>query len=960
MFKPQETPRVYAVPLGVDFTKALFTNLQGYNPLIIAQTELYLNTQRMRHTLTQHYLSNAVQFLPKLRLLTELPYLRDSAQINDLERQLELADLVRPLLEITPDLAPKTAAYDLAVSLSRLMDEMAIEGVDPSAIEELSIPDESGHWARSLEFIRIVQQYFKSDARVSPGLRQRHATDDQIARWGNAPPAHPVIIAGSTGSRQTTHDLMIAAAKLPQGAIVLPGFDWSAPWSELTRGRHYEDHPQYRYAKLLSDLGISADEVMRWDDISEAPLKRSAFTSLALRPAPVTHHWMTEGPNLGDLSDAFSGVTWLNAPDEKTEAKTIAARLRVAAETGETAAVISPDRNLTRRISATLSQWGIIPDDSAGVPLSQTPPGRFILHIIDAISGTLDMPKLLALLKHPLSHSGPGRGSHLKHTRDLELYLRRYGPAFPTQADLLHWAEKDGDRLPWIVWLNNTLTTCPTDIPQNLNSWAAALERIASSLSAGTTGEGGTVWDEESGRMSKAALDTISESSDVTGDYEFGDFANLLRRLLQDGQVTQQRTPHPNIMIWGTLEARVQSADVVILAGLNEGVWPASPTPDPWMNRRMRSKVGLLNPDRNIGLAAHDFQIGFSNAQVWVTRSMRSSDAETVPSRWLNRMSNLLNGLSADETHPLMDQMLARGAAWQAAAQAHDAPEHAERALRPSPCPPLENRPTELPVTGITTLIRDPYAIYAKYILGLRPLNPLLAQPDNLLRGNIVHKVLEETVKLGPFGDAVKGVQVLMDVALQVLEGEVPWPADRRKWLALIAQNADWFMAHEMQREAELLSSHLEIEGKSYIPPIDFTLTAKADRVDVFPDGAQVYDYKTGKPPTKEAQRNFDKQLLLEVEMLRRGAFPTILTRDVKGGTYIAMGATPNEMPVADDDDQDTWTDLIKLISAYQDHDQSYTARRAPQYMQYDSDYDHLARFGEWDETEDAQKVIIP
>ncbi|MGB1234732.1 MAG: double-strand break repair protein AddB [Planktomarina sp.] len=959
MFETTDRPRVFAIPPGMDFTKELHTGLQRrtHDPIQTARTEVFLNTQRMRHVLHQHFLNDPVQLLPRIKLVTEIPFTRGTAPVSNLERQLELADFVRPLLEAAPDMAPKTAAFDLAVNLSKLMDELAIEGVDPSAIAELQVPDESDHWARSLKFIQILQQYFSDDVRVSAGLKQRQSTDDQIARWTADTPAHSVIVAGSTGSRKTTFDLMVAAAHLPQGAIILPGFDWQAPWSDLMGKRVFEDHPQFRYAKLLRELEITADDVRPWT--SHHTASRNSFTSLALRPAPITHHWMTEGPQLQNLDKAFDHITWLNAPNQRTEANTIAARLRVAAERGETAAVISPDRNLTRRIAAALSKWDIIPDDSAGTPLSQTPPGRFLLHVVDVLHGTLEMPTLLTLLKHPLCHSGQNRGPHLKHTRDLELRLRRYGPAFPDANDLMAWADKDDDRLPWVRWVIDQITVLKTDTDQTLAHWSQAIEGLTKGLSDGPSGADGTVWDEEAGRSTLKLLSEIADASDTTGPYAFRDFTVLLRRMLQDGQVTQQRTPHPDIMIWGTLEARVQSADVVILAGLNEGIWPQSPMPDPWMNRRMRAKVGLLNPDRNIGLSAHDFEIAFANKEVWVTRALRSSDGETVPTRWLNRMANLLNGLSDHDTHPLMQAMTDRGNAWMASAAVLDEAILSPKSTRPSPKPPIESRPRKLPVTGITTLIRDPYAIYAKYILGLRPLNSLLAQPDALLRGNVIHDILEATIKQGPFGDQAKGVQTLLTIAADVLAEEVPWPADRRKWLALMAQNADWFMKHEMDREAQLLSSHLEVEGETYVPDIDFTLIAKADRVDVRQNGVFVYDYKTGAPPSKGAQKSFDKQLLLEIELLRKGAFPTILTRDVLGGSYISMGSSPKILDAIDDDDS-TWADFIKLINAYQMPDQSYTARRAPQYIQYGSDYDHLARFGEWDETEDAVQVDVP
>ena len=346
---------------------------------------------------------------------------------------------------------------------------------------------------------------------------------------------------------------------------------------------------------------------------------------------------------------------------------------------------------------------------------------------------------------------------------------------------------------------------------------------------------------------------------------------------------------------------------------------------------------------------------GVSGREVWITRSIQSGGVETVPSRWLNRLSNLINGLSSEATHPLMEQMKARGAMWRAICRAWTAPIPSPPAPRPAPCPPALARPKALSVTQIKTLVRDPYAIYAAKVLGLEPLDPLTMEPDARLRGVLIHKILAQVFK----DTATVTPDTLLATATQILTAEVPRPAIRAAWLARMRHVADWLLTGEALRRDGLLHSHLEIGGEVTLPDLDFRLRGVADRIDMRTGGAWIYDYKTGTPPTEKQQRHFDKQLLLEVEMLKRGGFGKIGRVHVLGASFLGLGAKMKEVP-APMDDSDVWSDLHRLLALYLSADQPFTARRA---MLSDGDvatYDHLSRFGEWDCTQDSVKVILP
>ena len=845
------------------------------------------------------------------------------------------------------------------------MDEMQGEGVTPDALEAPDLAENhAAHWQRSLSFIRIVAQYFGPEAAPDPEARQRRVIEALAARWADTPPQ-------ASGDRGRIDRLARGDGAVPacsgcasarggsaagvrfRHAIRATGMPWA---TDHPRPR---DHPQFRFHRLMADLGLHAADIAPWvPDAPPAPA-RNRLVSLALRPAPVTDRWMEEGPLITDLNAATEGLSLIEAADARAEALAIALALRQAAEGGTRAALVSPDRMLTRRVAAALDRWGILPDDSAGQPLSLSPPGRFLRHTAALFGRRLTMDAALTLLKHPLTTTGAGeRGPHLRFTRELELHLRRHGPAFPDGASLGVWARtgpEDG-RIAWADWLGGLLNGLDQAGERPLLAWIETHLALSATLAAGPGGtvEASELWRQEAGEEALRVMSDLLREAGIGGDYAPGAYADLVTSLLGAASVRHAQTPHPTIAIWGTLEARVQGADLVILGGLNDGVWPETPPPDPWLSRQMRLAAGLLLPERRIGLSAHDFQQAIAAPRVVLSRATRDADAQTVPSRWLNRLTNLMGGLKANGGPEALAQMRARGAGWLTLAGVLDAPEAATRAApRPAPRPPVDARPRALPVTDIQTLIRDPYAIYAKRILRLRPLDPLRPEPDPRERGNVLHRIVEHFVRDRPEDEPLDDARArLMQITDRALEDGVPWPSARRLWRARLDKIARAFVAAEALRLTAGEPMVLEKRGEVALTGMDFTLNAKPDRIDLLRDGrAQIYDYKSGKPPSEKEQRHFNKQLLLEAAMTERGAFKALGPRDVAAVSYIRLGGgaeektTVMEAGLADA----VWAELHLLIARYQRRDQGYSSRRAVQEGRSAGDYDQLARFGEWE-----------
>ncbi|MES2433183.1 MAG: double-strand break repair protein AddB [Pseudomonadota bacterium] len=977
MFSP-DTSRIFALPPGTDFPAELVTGLiervAHQPPQAMARVTIYLNTARMARRVRELFATHGARFLPRLLLLSDLakdPSLNLPPAVPPLRRRLQMAELIAKLLDAQPDLAPRAALYDLADSLANLMDEMQGEGVPAEAIAALDVSTHSKHWERTQTFLRIVAPLF-TDA-TDAESRQRLAVQQLAQRWQSAPPQDPILIAGSTGSRGTTALLMQVVAALPQGALILPGFDFDTPssvWQAMDDALTAEDHPQYRFRHLTDLLQISPSTIKPWRDTAPPDLNRNRLISLSLRPAPVTDQWLVEGPNLPDLPHATENLSLIEAASPRAEALAIALILRKAAADGTKAALITPDRNLSRQVTAALDRWAILPDDSAGRPLALSAPGRFLRHTAALLGQRLTADSLLTILKHPLTASGTARGPHLLLTRYLELKLRKTGPAFPTGTDLLEWAAaRKDDALPWAQFLADTLQNLDQIPRRALSDHVTQHRALSETLARGLDSSGsGDLWNKAAGIEALALMETLTAEAPHGGTFSAPEYRDLFEALVNKGEVREPVQAHPNIMIWGTLEARVQGADLVILGGLNDGIWPKLPEPDPWLNRSMRKKAALLLPERQIGLSAHDYQQAIAAPRVILSRAVRNAEAETVPSRWLNRLMNLMDGLPAQNGSLALAEMRERGTHWLNLARALEQPTPPQKtdprlhpAKRPAPQPPIAIRPPKLSLTNIERLIRDPYAIYARYILRLHPLDPLHQTPDARDRGIIVHEVLERFVKTRPEAETRAEARTrLLALAREVLLQESPFPAARALWLAKLDRAADHFLTQDAKHSGTPLA--LETQGDLKLDNLDFTLFGTPDRIDRLPDGSlHLIDYKTGSAPKAAQQKQYAKQLLLAAVMADRGGFADLGPSDVSKISYIGLGSNEDvvETDITDALLTEHWEKLLTLIARYLRRATGYTARRALFETRHAGDYDHLSRFGEWEMSDRAAPEIV-
>ncbi len=669
-------------------------------------------------------------------------------------------------------------------------------------------------------------------------------------------------------------------------------------------------------------------------------------------------------------------MTRIDAPGPGEEATVIALVLRQALEQpGRRAALVTPDRGLARRVAAELTRWDLEVDDSAGTPLSHSPPGTFLRLTGELAASGLAPLALLSTLKHPLAGGGQSPAEFRARVRLLErVALRgpRPGPGFAGLKRTLRAARTHpelreagrGKELgDWLAGLERTAAAFLRALrrAKRLGEILDAHVAFAEALAATTEEDGAQrLWAGEAGSV---AADVVAELREAAADapaVRGESYPALLASLLAGRVVRPPYGGHPRLAIWGPLEARLQHVDVVVLGGLNEGTWPAETEPGPWLSRPMRADFGLPPAERRLGLAAHDFAQLMGAPRVYLTRATRVEGTPSVPSRWLLRLDALLQAFD------LAEAMSEGAAEWLAWAAAIERPARQIEPAAPAPTPPLAARPRRLSVTRIETWMRDPYDLYAEQILGLEALASIDADPGAAELGTLVHEALETFLKAHPTALPDDPEAALLAIGRRVFAPERVKPGVRAFWWPRFRRLARWFAEQERARRRGLARSYGEVTGALELggPGGAFTLTATADRIDRLDAGAlAILDYKTGSPPRdKEVELGFAPQLPLEAAIARAGGFKGLRRAEVARLEYwrVSGGEPPGqEMPLdldPADQAERALAGLAALIARFDDEQTPYLARPRPEYARTYSDYPHLARVKEWGAAGDGER----
>lgn len=877
--------------------------------------------------------------------------------IDSVRRDFLLTNLVLAFNQKNPTAGGNLAhALELARELASFLDEVNREGLDFSALADLAPENLAGHWQHTLDFLLIISRQW-------PHLLEGEGAQDGVVvrnkllalladEWQKNPPDFPIIAAGSTGSQPATAHLLKAIASLPLGAVFLPAPDLAMPedeWNALT-----DTHPQYMLKKLLEKMDISRSQVqvLGGDAEDKKQRARQQVVRAIFAPPAATVKWKNmELP----AESGLAGITLVEADNVLAEAKIIAAALRRALETPEkTAALITPDRQLARMVASNMQRFGVMVDDSAGRQLASSAPACFLRLVLEMVASRFAPAPLLAVLRHPLAACGIAPVACRAISRELEILLLR--------------GIRRGDGLAGIITAaKDKRKTEIADFLTQLEEKSAAMsalfaphhnarleKMLAAHIDLAQWAAGGSdkLWAHEAGSALAEGVASWYAQADALPPFDPLTYPALFESLLAPLTYRPQAGLHPRLHILSPMEARLMSFDMVVLSGLNEGVWPKNAEADPWMSRPQRAAFGLSSAGRAVGQAAHDLQmLMFSAPEILLTRARKSEGTPTIPSRWWVRLATLLAGRAPQQFAAInMAEYFAD------AISVLEQKANIAAITAPAPCPPLSARPRGLWVTAIDRWLRDPYSIYARYILKLKKLEELDREPDFSDFGNLVHLALEHFTQKYPSQLPENVYDELLVAGKIAFADFMDRPAVYCLWWPRFERMAAWLAAEETARRKHALQVYSEVEGslKLDIDGNEFTLSARIDRIEQLAgDVFNIVDYKTGGIPTKaERERGLANQLPLGALVVAEGELsPPISAKTLGEMHYLKLSGNAEKCDVTkiEADIAEARARLENLIRQFSSADAPYAAPADPTLVLKYNDFEHLTRRSEWE-----------
>ena len=878
--------------------------------------------------------------------------------LSSIERQMMLTGLVQAK---NPDMRGEQC-LSLARALGRLMDQVYTE--DLSLQNLASLVDSDGlsrHWSQTVEFLTILSEVWPlilaEEGKIDSADRRNRLLKLLAKFWQDYPPQTPIIAAGSTGSIPATGNLLHVIAGLPQGHVILPGLDLDMDddsWRNIS-----ETHPQNTMKRLITRMELPRHQVLQWRNTKRTKSARLDIARAATCPAETCDNFHIE-PDV--FNTGLQNVSLIEADNSRHEAQLIALAVRECLEIPERRAVIiTPDRNLARRISASLKRWDIQVDDSAGQPLHMKPAGIFFNRILTCIIEDFAPLPLLDLLKTPYVIKRFGQPL----INDLEIMALRGPrpmPGIKGLRDHLARLNNTDVLLEFIDALEDSfkpLLKLSSD-PHAFSDLVLALSQCGEALA----GDAENTWSGPDGEALALLLSELQTHQARLNPADLLTHQGYLLQFMSERMVRTAYGAHPRVTLLGQIEARLIGADLMIMAGLNEGTWPPEPPVDPWMSRNMRARFGLPPIERQTGLSAHDFVQAFNADQVLLTRARKIDGTPTVPARWLERLSALLQSAGLNKS-ALQEKNSLIG--W---LHALDTPEIVTPCKIPEPSPPLAFRPKTLGVTGIETLIKNPYQIYARRILNLKPLDPIDEDVTASDRGEFIHDILNSFIKQHPVILPPDSENILLAMGQAKLDELEQISPNWHYWWPRFKNLVPEFIAHERQWRTNARFWRSEIEGgyTFNFNGVDFRLTAKADRIDTKGEGAAIIDYKTGSTPAvSSVVKGKSPQLPLEALLMTKGGFEdkVISEQNISLSYWTLTGKRdPLEIVILEDKSTtqkkipvviselvaDAEDGLTRLMTAFMTDITPYTPVIPSSNRLYEDEkaYNHLARTDEW------------
>ena len=845
-------------------------------------------------------------------------------------------------------------AYALAQNLAALVDLAYENELSFANLKNIVAEEYAEHWQQILRLLAIITEYWPkilADEQREDSVKLRiELLREKIARWQKNPPHKKIVVAGTTAGFPVLKELVKTVSELKNGEVYL--YELDSYLSDSDWNKIEENHPQFELKELLDYLGIKRHDIATQNSDNFSPKQR--LISEIMRPSTATDEWQKIAHNkFNDTDLAYLKI--LNCDDLRQEAYAIALIMREALETPEkTAALVTPDRNLARRVADELRRWNIIADDTSGQPLHLTPIGIYLRLIINVCEQNFSNVSLLALLKHPFTKCAMPADKYKIMIYQIEQKWRSNDSSLLSEEEnaLLSAIYKTLKPL-------NDMYFAPTlNLKQMFEEHIKAAEKLADT--AEKTGDK-IIWRKEDGIAAAKFVAEFYEQAEILGNIPSNDYSKLLNVLLSEQTVRAKFGQHPRIKILGPIEARLQKFDITVIGEANEGKWPCTPQADMWMSRPMKKEFGIPLPERAIGISGADFAHLLSGDKVFITRAEKDDGAPTTKSRWLLRLETVLAANCADTEQSakqaysfIYDTKYTQLAKNSERASSDEIAAHKIGA--PAPKPPLYARPRKLSAGKFADWICDPYIIYARYILKLYPLDKLDKPLSAVDYGNFIHAILFEFNSKNPAVYPPKDVAVaeMKKIADKLFE-EWQIPADTAAfWRPAVDAAVEWIANREIQHRGNIKHIYNEIEGQTTYKSKggDFIINARADRLEENLDGSlSVIDYKTGNIPSGSAvESGFAPQLPAEALIARDGGFANLKGREIDSLAYWQINNKTVDFPPERTANamQNTQKRIGELIEDFDDENTAYYSHPNPAFSSKCADYDHLARYLEW------------
>ncbi len=854
-------------------------------------------------------------------------------------------------------------ALEYAESFLALRDDFLRAKIGLPELNAAIIGDYATHWLKSLELFQRTMQwldaYLVENKSVEAITQAQTITDVLCEYWQQNPYPHPIIAAGSTGSATNTSKLLQAIHAQPYGCLILRELDI---WSDDADFNHVPltsapTSASYNLRMLLQKLGATRNDVVHFqenDNKRVADNKRGLAASIMLHSRNKLHD--------ASLNEAdLHGIEWLECEDEISEAQAICVKVRhvlserALSKRRANIIIISDDDALNMRLKTMLAVANIQVDISAGIAAHHHPQFNFMLLVAQTLYGEYNSANLLSLMRHKICAIPNGSGQNESGQHEFGQNESGQHESMMKLANLIE-AKMLRSMHPYRNLHEVLQAVIALKLSEELQPAQATLKAIADLVQNITTKMPLKRMIELHQAILLALLEPLSpnlntslnpniatllaQNLQLVGDDVICANSEYLSILQQQCAAIREVSPPvaAHVTIIGALELRLQVADLLIIPRMNEGVFPSSPPPDPWLNNELRRILGLNYFERKIGLAAHDMAIMLRFEHVLFTRACKESGAHTRSSRLFERLKLLLQKHDISQAIYLSD--------W------------ADELMRTKYCPaappainpPLEMRPRRISATTCEALFENPFKVYVSHILRLKELEPLDDELQAKHFGQILHAAVHEAAGYYNNADYLQKLGELFAANLQSL---VP-PAQAQFYQAKLQRILSGYYCEEGLRYGGI--ERLETEAKYAIPfvlkgGVTVELNARIDRIEWLKNGKiNVVDHKTGNIPSAKQIDSFEKCQLLVAQLIMERQSEAVRVEALEyweaNGKQMENVSIAN--PVKSMDSLDIAAKLYDMLSYFLCDEKAIYHYNAPQSSGRSGSVDHLARLGEY------------